>query len=231
MTSHASHPAHAIGYVRVSTEDQAREGVSLDAQEARIRAWCAERALPVASIHVDAGISGARADTRPALQAALSEAQAGSVLVVYAISRLSRSTIDALLIEARLREAGATLHSLSESYDLASASGRMVFRLMCILAEFEREQLAERTAGAMRHMRDRGQRLGTLPYGYGVAEDGRTLVPDESEQRVLALARAMRAEGLSLRRISAALAELGCLSRSGQPFQPRSLARMLDETP
>jgi len=66
-----SAPRIAVGYVRVSTERQASEGVSLGAQEARIRTWAEAQGLQVAAVHVDAGLSGGRADNRPALQEAL----------------------------------------------------------------------------------------------------------------------------------------------------------------
>lgn len=77
-----------VGYVRVSTERQASEGVSMEAQEARIRAWAATQGLEVAAVHVDAGLSGGRADNRPGLQAALSDVcKRRGVLVVYSLSR------------------------------------------------------------------------------------------------------------------------------------------------
>src|SRR4051794_2919472 len=111
-----------IGYVRVSTEDQATEGVSLDAQRARIESWCALHGATLRDVHVDAGLSGKRADNRPALRAALdSVCAAKGVLVVYSLSRLARSTKDTLTIAERLERAGADLVSLSEKIDTTSA--------------------------------------------------------------------------------------------------------------
>ena len=89
----------AIGYVRVSTEQQASEGVSLEAQAARIRAYAALNELDLAAIYTDAGLSGKRSDNRPQLQAALDHAtRIGGVLVVYSLSRLARSTRDTLAL-------------------------------------------------------------------------------------------------------------------------------------
>jgi DNA invertase Pin-like site-specific DNA recombinase len=96
----------------VSTAEQAAEGVSLEAQAARLAAWCGAHGytLTSADVHADAGYSGKRADNRPGLQAALDAVcGAGGVLVVYALSRLARSTRDALQIAERLERAGADL--------------------------------------------------------------------------------------------------------------------------
>lgn len=109
MTKSLKSP-RVIAYARVSTSDQAVDGVSLDAQQARILAWCAAHGatLDPADVHVDAGLSGKRADNRPALQAALDAVcQARGVLVVYALARLARSTKDTIAIAERLDRAGA----------------------------------------------------------------------------------------------------------------------------
>src|ERR1700722_7189304 len=105
----------AVGYVRVSTEGQAQEGVSLDAQRAKIEAWTKLNGYELHAVHVDAGLSGGRADNRPALQRAIDEAcQLKAALVVYSLSRLARSTRDTLGISERLDRAGAGLVRLSE---------------------------------------------------------------------------------------------------------------------
>ena len=83
-------PRTAIGYVRVSTEGQAAQGVSLDAQRARIEAWATADGCRMGDVHVDAGLSGGRADNRPALQAALTQVcRERGALVVYSLSRLA----------------------------------------------------------------------------------------------------------------------------------------------
>ena len=112
-----------VGYTRVSSPGQAQDGVSLDAQQAKIKAWSLAHGYELTTVHVDAGLSGGRADNRPALQAALSEAcREKAVLVVYSLSRLARSTTDAIAISERLAKSGADLVSLSERIDTTSAS-------------------------------------------------------------------------------------------------------------
>jgi site-specific DNA recombinase len=208
----------AVGYIRVSTEGQAVEGVSLDAQRARIAAWCVanERTMAEADLFVDAGISGKRFDNRPGLNAALDSVCAGGgVLVVYSLSRLARSTKDTIGIAERLERAGADLASLSERIDTTSASGKMIFRMLAVLAEFERDLISERTRSALGHKRSKSERVGQVPVGRRLLPDGRTLVSDEGELSVLDDVRRWRAEGRSLRAIAAELTELGIPTKNG----------------
>ena len=169
-----SNNRQAVAYIRVSTAGQVEHGVSLDAQRARVGAWCEVNGYELAAVHVDAGMSGSRADNRPALRAALSDVcEQGGALVVYSLSRLARSTKDAISIAERLELAGADLVSLSEHIDTTSAAGKMVFRMLAVLAEFERDQIAERTRSALAHKRARGEHTGGhSPYGMRTV-DGR----------------------------------------------------------
>jgi site-specific DNA recombinase len=207
----------AVGYVRVSTESQATDGVSLDAQQARIAAWCVANDAELAGVHIDAGISGGRADNRPGLQEALADVcQAGGVLVVYSLSRLARSVLDTITITNRLNQAGADLVSLSEKIDTTSAAGKMIFRVMAVMAEFERDLISERTRGAMAYKRDKGERIGTIPLGFALAEDGRTLHPDDDEQRAIGTIRNLSSSGLGLRAIARELDRLEVPTKTGR---------------
>lgn len=200
----------ATAYIRVSTESQATDGVSLDAQRAKIEAWCLANDCPLGTVFVDAGLSGKRADNRPQLQLALDEVcRTRGVLVVYSLSRLARSTKDTIVISERLDKAGADLVSLSEKLDTTSAAGKMVFRMMAVLAEFERDQVSERTTAAMAHKKANGERVGKIPFGFDLAADGVALVPNETEQRAICLIQSLSAKGYSLRAIATALDEQG----------------------
>jgi DNA invertase Pin-like site-specific DNA recombinase len=226
----------AIGYSRVSTDLQAAEGVSMEAQAERIRAWCAANGaeLAEADLFADSGLSGKRADNRPGLQAALDAATAGRgcVLVVYSLSRLARSTRDTIAIAERLEKAGADLVSLSERIDTTSAAGKMLFRLLAVLAEFERDLVSERTRGAVAYKRSRGERLGRIPYGADLADDGKTLLPNTDELRVVEFVRAWRAEGRSLRAIADELTALGIKTKSGSTrWSHTSIVRLLERRP
>jgi len=208
----------AVGYVRCSTSEQSVGGVSLDTQRAKIAAWCGVNDCELIEVFTDAGISGKRADNRPGLQDALQAAckARGMALVVYSLSRLARSTKDAISIAERLDKAGADLVSISEKIDTTTAAGKMVFRMLAVLAEFERDLVSERTVAAMQHKKANGQRVGSVPYGSTLAADGTTLVPNDAEQRVIEEIKAMRARGATLQAIATDLTGRGIPTKTGR---------------
>jgi DNA invertase Pin-like site-specific DNA recombinase len=240
----------AVAYIRVSTDDQAREGVSLDAQRAKVEAWCAanDASLDPADVLVEGegaegkpgrGKSGGRADNRPALQEALDRAcRCGGVLVFYSLSRLARSTRDTLAIAERLDKAGANMVSLSERIDTTSASGKMVFRLLAVLAEFERDLIRERTRDALQHKIRKGERCGKVRFGSQLdpADPRRSrktgspagLVVEPGEAEAVALMKELKAEGHSLRAIAAELDRRGIATKEGGlGWHHSSVARIL----
>ena len=225
MTS--AKPAKAVGYIRVSTEVQAADGVSLDVQRDRIKAWCRANDHVLITIHVDAGLSGKRADNRPGLQAALTDAcrERHAALVVYSLSRLARSVKDTLEIAGRLERAGADLVSLSEKIDSTSAAGKMVFRMLAVMAEFERDLCSERTKVALSLKRQRGECAGEVPYGW--VREGDRLVPCERGQRGLELILQMRTRGLAYRAIAAELDRLHVRTAKGTGrWDPKTVQRV-----
>jgi len=207
----------AVVYTRVSTDRQAAEGVSLDAQRARARAWAAAMGYTITGEHRDSGISGKRMDTRPGLLAAIEQAcNEGAALVVYSLSRLARSTKDALMISERLDKAGADLVSLSEQIDTTTAAGKMVFRMLAVLSEFERDLVSERTRTALTYKRSTGHKTGgTVPFGYTADDHGR-LIEHEGEQAAIREIRSLKAKGYTLRAIAAELARQGITTKTGR---------------
>lgn len=212
-----------VGYCRVSTERQAHEGVSLEAQRARIEGWCIGAGRKLAAVHVDAGLSGGRADNRPALQSALTAVcRSKGTLVVYSLSRLARSMRDALEIAARLEKAGADLVSLTESIDTTSATGRLFFHLMSALSEFERNQTAERVKGVLAHKRAKGERTSRFaPFGHRLSQEG-TLEVDEAEAETIRTIRSWREGGASYRSITDRL-NAECVPCRGAKWHLRSV--------
>ena len=162
-------------------------------------------------------------DNRPGLQAALKAVcKAKGVLVVYSLSRLARSTRDTLELADRLDRAGADLVSLSEQLDTTSAAGKMVFRLLAVLAEFERDLASERTKAALAHKRAKGERTGgTVPYGWRLQADGVRLVADPDEQTVVSVILVRRRAGWSYRRIADELHRRGIRPKCGAIWHPK----------
>ena len=206
----------AIGYIRVSTQGQVTDGVSLEAQEAKIRSWCDLNDYNLAGVYDDAGVSGKRSDNRDGLQQALKKAERGTAIVVYSLSRLARSTRDTLEIADFLSRREADLVSLSEKIDTTTAAGKMVFRMLAVLNEFERDQVSERTSAALRHKRAKGEKTGgDVPYGYDADPDGR-LKENQAEQRVIRLIKRWKKKGSSLRAICRKLEVRGYRTKTGK---------------
>ncbi len=203
-----------IGYTRVSTEEQAREGVSLLTQREKIEAWVQAMDGELISIEEDAGISGKLIRTREGFQRALELAcSQKAVLVVYSLSRLSRSTRDTLAVAERLERAGADLVSLSERIDTTTAAGKMVFRMLAVLNEFERDQVSERTAAILQHKKSKLEAYSPTPYGFN--RKGKHLVVDEEEQEIVRRIHRLRDECCSLRQIAERLNDAGIPSKNG----------------
>lgn len=218
-------------YTRVSTlVHQAQNGVSLEAQAAKLTAWAAANDYEVVGRHCDAGISGRSLKNRPGAQAAIAEAcRRRCPLIIYSLSRLFRSAADCIRVSEQLRRHQADIISLSEALDGSTASGKLVLRLLGILAEFEADIVSERTLVAMGHIRSKQVRRisGTLPLGWDLGSDGRALIPNESEQRILDTIRRRRLEGASLQRIADELTAAQVPTKTGRSTQWRARTIML----
>lgn len=219
----------AWGYVRVSSVFQANEGISLEAQQVKIAQWCEVNDATLMGVHIDAGISGGRADNRPGLQACLDEVckVKGGVLVVYSLSRMARSTKDTITISERLQKAGTHLVSLSEKIDTTSAAGKMVFRLLAVLAEFERDLASERTKLAAAHKRAKGEGWAHAPFGQSKDDAGK-LVPNDDEAKIIAEVKALRSSGHSIRSIVDTMNASGTTTRKGGRFHVATVQRILN---
>lgn len=218
-----------IGYVRVSTEEQAREGLSLAHQKARIRHHCDVAGLELVDIELDAGLSASTL-AREGLErarAAIGRDEA-SGLVVVKLDRLTRSVRDLVALKEQGMGESWSLVSLAEAVDTKTPTGRMFLTLIVTLAEWERETTAARVKDTLAHARAQGQPLGAVPFGYKrvkverdaggrrVGPQGR-LVEDEAQQRVIALMRALRdRDGYSQSQIAAALNADGVLGAQGK---------------
>lgn len=144
-------PNRTIGYVRVSKVSQTVEQ-QVDAL----------RAIGVAAVYADEGVSGAQRD-RDGLSAALAELRPGDCLAVVALDRLGRDLSDLVRVVDRLRDHGVHLRSLRESIDTTTAAGRMMFGIFGALSEYERAMVMERTAERLAAKKRRGERVGRKP--------------------------------------------------------------------
>lgn len=212
-------PLVAVIYVRVSTEAQE---LGPEAQKTAIEAWAAREGVTIAAVHVDQGVSGGAAiDKRPALLDALAslETHGAGLLVVSRRDRLSRDTMNAILLEGLAAKAGAKIVSAAGEGTDADQNDPAAFlmrRIVDLFAEYERLVIKARTRAAMRVKKARGESTGETPYGFR-AEAGR-LVEDAGEQQVIGAVRELRAAGLSVRAIAAELTARGLVARTGKPL-------------
>ena len=209
----------AIGYVRVSTQEQVKGGISLDMQRSKILAYTALEGMKLVDMIADEGISGCSIKIRPGIQSVLEKVRRGEVaaVIVYKLDRLARNTVEALEIAKILDKKGAGLHSISEKLDTHSPLGRFFFTLMASLAEMERALIAERIRAAMERKRERGESCsGNPPYGFQILEG--MLIPDEQERVVIERIRCLRSEGRTIHQIVGILNDEGVRNRRGREF-------------
>src|SRR5438034_2325756 len=189
----------AIGYVRVSTDRQAELGVSLEAQESKIRAMATIHSAELLEVIVDGGES-AKSLNRPGLQRLLALLNAGKVqaVIVAKLDRLTRTVKDLCGLLELFDKRKVALVSVAESLDTGSAAGRLVITIMGAVSQWEREAIGERTRDALKHKRGQGERVGNIAFGSRLSDDGQHLEPDPAEQAALAEIPRLRQQGTTL---------------------------------
>ncbi|NUP04594.1 MAG: recombinase family protein [Polyangiaceae bacterium] len=222
----------AVGYIRVSTDQQADRGLSLSAQRAKVRAYAKLHDIELVDILVDAGLSATTLE-RPGLQRALQmlrRREADAILVV-ALDRLTRSVHDlGLLLKKAFRDGRGELLSVNESIDTRSAAGRLLIHIIGSVAEWESSRIGERTSAAMRELKTQGRYTGGITkFGFELGPDGQHLHPVPREQAIVARARELRALGLTMREIALRLEVEGARGRSGRPLREGQVQRIVRE--
>jgi site-specific DNA recombinase len=210
------------GYVRVSTSEQVSEGMSLEAQEAKILAWAEANDVEVVEVFREQGVSGSKllAD-RPAGKriAKLLDARRPAVdaVVVVRMDRLGRDAAEqmALIKKARTRRVG--LVAITQKLDLATPFGRATAQISAVFGELERALIAERTTETLAEMRAQGRVYNHAPFGWRA--EGEFLVRDDDEQKTLARLVELCSEGLSYRKVAKALNDEGHPTKRGGPWQ------------
>lgn len=218
----------AIGYIRVSTEQQAAEGISLDNQRQRIEAYCSYRSFDLAEIIEDAGVSGGKNRSRAGFIDLLDRIEAGDVdvVVLYSLERLSRDMLTLLALERLLDERDVELHTVEGAVDTATPDGWMSFAMKSFLGEMERRQIRYRTKRAMQHKKSQGAVVGAVPFGY--RREGDALVIDAGEQVIIETANRLYGQGIKLADICKELGAIGFTTRSGKAFTAQQVKRILE---
>lgn len=217
-------------YIRVSTDKQATEGYSLEAQREKLTAYCTAQGWAAADAHiyVDAGQSGKSTD-RPEFQRMIAAVAAGDVrrIVAVKLDRLSRNTRDFLGLLDYCDEHACGIVSIAESFDTATPVGRAVVTVLMAFAELERSQIADRMQSGRDEKARQGERNGApVPYGYTYTGGQWAAHPDQ-----VAVVRSIFSEfidGASLRGVAATLNAAGVPAPKGKAWYPAQVSYILD---
>lgn len=206
-----------IGYTRVSTTEQATDGVSLAAQRVKIEAYAVVKDWTVMEVIRDDGAS-AKSLHRPGLARVLAMVKAGAVqvVVIAKLDRLTRSVSDLDKLMKLFARKNVALVSLQESLDATTATGRLMMNLLASVSQWEREVIGERTAEAMQHLKASGQ-----VYSRPVFEDAATLAQIQT----------MRVSGATYQDIADELTAAGVPTVRGGVWAPATIMGILRRHP
>lgn len=212
----------AVAYIRVSTQEQAQHGVSLDVQEARIRAYAEMQGLAIVAVIRDEGVSAAKAlSSRPGGQRvlALLAARQAHHVVALKLDRLFRDAADCLAQTRAWEKADVAMHLVDLNgmpLSTGSAMGRMFLTMAAGFAELERNLISERTRMALQHRKGQGARLGRPSLE--TTDEGQAAV-----SRMLEL----KDESMTLRAMAARLEAEGFRTSRGGKWAPETIRKVL----
>ena len=215
----------AIGYVRVSTEEQAKSGLGLEAQIAKIKAYAELFDIELTEIIMDEGVSGKTLE-RDGLQKAIKmlKERKAEGMVIAKLDRLTRNVADLGTLVSTVFDK-AELYSVSEQINTKNAAGRLVLNVLVSVAQWERETICERTKDALQAKKARGEKTGgNVPFGFNVING--KLVKNEEEQAIISEIKSLKNKGLSLRKIAEVLNAKGITTKNGKTWTATQIQRI-----
>lgn len=217
--------AKAVGYIRVSTDEQ---HLGPEAQRDALAVWCKAKGYDLVAVYHEDVSGGAPLDKRAALLDAIDalEEHGAGYLVAMKRDRLARDVMIAAMIERLVERKGARIATTDGTSDGDGPEALLVRGVMDLFAQYERAVIRARTKSALAVKQKRGERTGQVPYGYRLATDGVHLEADGAEQEIVGMVRQLRAEGISIRGIADRLNDQGVSAR-GSRWHPTTIARLL----
>ncbi len=219
-------PVRAAIYTRVSTEDQAKEGFSLDAQLDKLQAYCKARDWIIGGEFVDEGYSG-RNVKRPAYTRMMEDIDKWDSLLVIKMDRIHRNSKNFMLMMEHLKKEEKEFVSMTESLDTSTAMGRFVMDIIQRIAQLESEQIGERVyIGMEQKARTNGGVLGfNIPYGYDYPEG--TLIKNTEEARVINNIYSWYQNGKSMGKIAKMLNNTKIPTKKGGVWAKKTISTIL----
>ena len=213
-------------YARVSTEDQAKEGFSLDAQMKKLEAYCRSRGWTPAGKFIDDGYSG-RNTERPAYQEMMASMDQWDVVLVLKMDRIHRNSVNFTAMMSLLKKNNKEFNSIQEKFDTTTAMGRFVMDIMQRIAQLESEQIGERVKMGMKRKAElcTGMLGSGHPYGYVYSHKELHIEPDEA--KTVRLIYKLRSEGLSTEEIAKKLNEDDIPAKKGGTWNRQSVHKIL----
>ncbi|MCQ6569559.1 recombinase family protein, partial [Bacillus mycoides] len=192
-------------YIRVSTEEQARDGFSISAQREKLKAYCVAQDWDSFKFYVDEGVS-AKDTSRPQLGIMLDHIKQGLIttVLVYRLDRLTRSVMDLYKLLDEFDKYNCGFKSATEVYDTSTAMGRMFITIVAALAQWERENLGERVRMGQLEKARQGEYSAKAPFGFDKNEHSKLIIHPEESKVVVDMVRKVE-EGYSIRQLSAHL--------------------------
>lgn len=218
-----------IGYIRVSTDQQSESGLGSEAQKRAIEDYAAKRGLSIAGFYQDEGISGSLSlDKRPGILDAINNLEKGDLLAIAKRDRLGRDPFIVAMIEAAIeRKGGQIISAAGEGTDNDDPSSILMRRIIDAFAEYERLIIKARTRAALQIKKDKGQRVGHIPFGYQLSQDGIHLEHNKNEQSILKQINILQNKGYSIREIAIKMNSNQLFNRNGTPWNHASIFRIL----
>lgn len=215
-------------YIRVSTEEQAREGYSIEAQKNKLTAYCQIHDIDIFGYYIDDGISGKSLE-RPRVQELMADIKNKKIdtIVVFKLDRLTRSVKDLLMLMDLFDKHKTKFISLSEQIDTSSATGRMFVQLLGVFAEWERSVIGERVVVGMEQRAKTGKYTASRVLGYDYDPETQTYSINEEEAKIVRLVFERHNQGKGYYVIAKELNGLGYRSKDGNMFANNTLSRMV----
>ena len=225
----------AVAYIRQSQAEQRQRVCNPDRQFEQAGEYCDQQGLDLDGDLCDVGVAGTTPLSKRSggqqLVQLVAKKQVSHVIVVT-LDRLFARPADALWYARWWRTCGVALHILDvggKVLKLSGAEGELFLRIATDLVRMQRKARGEHVKTALTQKKSRGERVGTIPFGWQLDDDGRTLIPNPDEQALARRAGAMQCDGIPVRKIAAILAAEGFTTRCGTPITRSTVHQMIQK--